>query len=98
VELRELGRTLDGGNVTGAVALDASAALGRFLVRTGAAEGARELYRRSLLEAERGGAEEWAIVPLLHAYAELLDGEGRGEAATELYGRIGRAMGAAPLD
>jgi hypothetical protein len=99
MRMRELGRVLGGGNAPGELAFGATAALGRFLVRSGDASAARELYRSSLREAEQAAAEEWTLVPLLRAYAELLEAEGAGDAATGLYARIGRAVGAtSPLD
>jgi hypothetical protein len=86
---RALAARLDGAGF-GSFGAAAAAALGRHLAATGAEGRALELYRRSLAEAEAAGAEDDALLPLLQAYAELLDGNGRAGEATALYARIGR--------
>jgi len=87
---RAISRKLDGG-AWGPSATTAAVALGGYLARSGGLDRAREFYREELRAAEAAHSEEWALLPLLQAYAEVLEQSGRSREATEVFARIGRA-------
>jgi hypothetical protein len=86
---RALAARLDGAAV-GHFGSAADASFGRHLAATGAADRALALYQGALAEAEAAGADDAVLLPLLQAYAELLDARGEAARATALYARIGR--------